>query len=64
VVCLAPRALGNCAPSAPWAGASVRALNFTVRGHWGTQEVSLGSVVASRPLAFHEFSTLYSARRS
>src|SRR5207253_5862212 len=23
----------NCAPSAPWAGASVRPLNFTVRGH-------------------------------
>jgi len=31
VVCLAPRALGDCAPSAPW-GASVRPLNFTVRG--------------------------------
>jgi hypothetical protein len=28
--CLAPRALRNCAPSAPW-GASVRPLNFTVR---------------------------------
>jgi hypothetical protein len=32
VVCLAPRALRNCAPSAPW-GASVRPLNFTVRQH-------------------------------
>jgi hypothetical protein len=30
VVCLAPRALRNCAPSAPW-GASARPLNFTVR---------------------------------
>src|SRR5579863_7549717 len=28
---LAPRALRNCAPSAPRAGASVRPLNFTVR---------------------------------
>jgi len=28
---LAPRALGNCAPSAPMAGASVRPLSFTVR---------------------------------
>ena len=31
MVGLAPRALRNCAPSAPWAGASVRPLNFTVR---------------------------------
>ena len=30
---LAPRALGNCAPSAPMAGASARPLSFTVRGH-------------------------------
>ena len=29
--CSAPRALRNCAPSAPWSGASVRPLNFTVR---------------------------------
>jgi len=28
---LSPRALRNCAPSAPRAGASVRPLNFTVR---------------------------------
>ena len=28
---MAPRAPRNCAPSAPWAGASVRPLNFTVR---------------------------------
>jgi len=27
---LAPRALRNCAPSAPRAGASMRPLNFTV----------------------------------
>ena len=32
--CLAPRALRNCAPSAPRAGASVRPLNFTVRSHF------------------------------
>jgi hypothetical protein len=31
VVCLAPRALRNCAPSGRRAGASVRPLNFTVR---------------------------------
>ena len=30
MVCLAPRALGNCAPSAP-AGVGARPLNFTVR---------------------------------
>ena len=30
MICFAPRALRNCAPSAP-AGASVRPLNFTVR---------------------------------
>jgi len=30
---LAPRALGNCAPSAPMAGASTRPLSFTVRRH-------------------------------
>ena len=30
---LAPRALGNCAPSAPMAGASARPLSFTVRRH-------------------------------
>ena len=32
MVCLAPWALRNCAPSAPW-GASVLPLNFTVRSH-------------------------------
>ena len=31
MICLAPRALRNCTPSALW-GASVRPLNFTVRG--------------------------------
>jgi len=31
VVWLAPRALRNGAPAAPWAGASGRPLNFTVR---------------------------------
>ena len=32
MVGLAPRALRNCAPSAPW-GAPARPLNFTVRAH-------------------------------
>jgi hypothetical protein len=38
VVCLAPRALRDCAPSAPW-GASVRPLNFTVRPRMSTAAV-------------------------
>lgn len=32
---VAPRALRNCPPSAPWAGASGRPLNFTVRRNGG-----------------------------
>jgi len=39
VVCLAPRALRNCAPLAP-SGASVRPLNFTVRSHLGEINVA------------------------
>jgi hypothetical protein len=41
VVCLAPRALRNCAPPAPW-GASVRPLNFTVRPPMEARRYRLG----------------------
>jgi len=43
---LAPRALGNCAPSAPMAGASVRPLNFTVRCRMRSALVLLSAAVA------------------
>ena len=43
-----PRALRNCAPSAPMAGASARPLNFTVRSHfreiWRCEELGVPSL--------------------